>query len=162
MSARSVSLPPAPVGECAPGHQERVAQYLAKRVHFNQHLVKLKSFRNPNLYSLLVEMCNLDEYGSNLPKERYDPAALREEVNYEALSTHSVPFLLLFLMAQTDRLQQETDDRREKERAQARASATNPTIAFVSKGAPQPSGRPESQSPGRDAARKSRWDVDRQ
>ncbi|KAI9590901.1 HCNGP-like protein-domain-containing protein [Syncephalis fuscata] len=43
------------------------------QLYFNDRLLGSQAFRNPQLYAKLVEFFELDEFGSNLPKEIYDP-----------------------------------------------------------------------------------------
>ena len=48
--------------------------------HFNTSLMSNKSFRNPHLYAKLVEFVDVDEGGTNYPKDVWDPReGLKEE-----------------------------------------------------------------------------------
>ena len=45
----------------------------------NDHLQRNKAFRNPRIYAKLVEFIDLDETGSNFPKEEFDPHGFAKE-----------------------------------------------------------------------------------
>ena len=47
--------------------------------HFNDSLMMNRSFRNPHLYTKLVEFVDVDEKATNFPREVWDPTDMREE-----------------------------------------------------------------------------------
>ena len=47
--------------------------------HFNDSLMSNRSFRNPHLYTRLVEFVDVDERATNFPKELWDPMDVRDE-----------------------------------------------------------------------------------
>jgi hypothetical protein len=52
---------------------------------FNGALMNNKGFRNPSIMNKLIEFLELDEYGSNYPKEEYDPRGFPPESFLEEL-----------------------------------------------------------------------------
>jgi len=71
------------------------------KVSLNLSLKNLKSFRNPNIYTKLVELFSIREFGSNYPPEEFDLYSLPEEGFYDELA----------------KAQRKWHDQREKERA---------------------------------------------
>ena len=65
----ALELPPEVEGEVDEEVQERLSNFLDKNARLgqslNQNLVNLKTFRNPNIYTKLIEVYNIKEYGSN-------------------------------------------------------------------------------------------------
>jgi hypothetical protein len=65
-----------------------------------------KAFKNPHIYSKLVEFVDIDETGSNFPKDIWDPFDLREEWYADKIGTLSRPslaslsFIIFFLLWQ--------------------------------------------------------------
>lgn len=47
--------------------------------HFNDSLMSNRSFRNPHLYTKLVEFVDVDERTTNFPKDIWDPEDVKEE-----------------------------------------------------------------------------------
>ncbi|KAF9051759.1 HCNGP-like protein-domain-containing protein [Panaeolus papilionaceus] len=47
--------------------------------HFNDSLMSNRSFRNPHLYTKLVEFVDVDERSTNFPKDIWDPTDLKME-----------------------------------------------------------------------------------
>ncbi len=71
-----VRLPPEPPGECSRELQARIANLYRRRVEtgydMNSVIQNKKAFRNPSIYEKLIQFCDIDETGTNLPKELYD------------------------------------------------------------------------------------------
>ncbi|KAF9569568.1 hypothetical protein EC968_002465 [Mortierella alpina] len=70
-------IPAEPKGEINPAVQAKMEQFLhvklTRGIHFNQSLMKNKNFRNPHIYTSLVEFVQLNETGSNFePVEFFD------------------------------------------------------------------------------------------
>jgi len=84
-----VELPVEPEGECDPDVQEKVANFVEKSElghSLNQNLLNLKSFRNPNIFTKLIEVFDIREYGSNFPPETHvDLYSLPQESFYDEL-----------------------------------------------------------------------------
>lgn len=65
--------------------QAKLAQFHALKrdsqnpKHFNDSLMSNRSFRNPHLYTKLVEFVDVDERTTNFPKEIWDPDDVKEE-----------------------------------------------------------------------------------
>ena len=47
--------------------------------HFNDSLMANRAFRNPHLYTKLVEFVDVDERISNFPQHMWDPLDVKEE-----------------------------------------------------------------------------------
>ncbi|KAI7864531.1 HCNGP-like protein-domain-containing protein [Spinellus fusiger] len=68
-------IPPEPETEVDEKRAGNIAHFLELRTSghkLNDHLQRNKSFRNPRIYAKLVEFVDLDELGSNFPKDEYD------------------------------------------------------------------------------------------
>ncbi|KAF8892379.1 HCNGP-like protein-domain-containing protein [Mucidula mucida] len=78
-------IPPPPTGPCDPVIEAKLAQFHALKNdcenprHFNDSLMANRSFRNPHLYTKLVEFVDVDERASNFPRERWDPNDLHPD-----------------------------------------------------------------------------------
>ena len=65
--------------------QAKLAQFMTLKhdpdnpKHFNDSLMSNRSFRNPHLYTRLVEFVDVDERATNFPKELWDPMDVRDE-----------------------------------------------------------------------------------
>ncbi|CAJ0752372.1 15638_t:CDS:2, partial [Entrophospora sp. SA101] len=74
--------------ECDEELEAKLAHFFElkdKGVHFNDHLLKNKAFRNPHIYDKLVEFVHLDEIGSNFDREVYDPYGFPAEAYADQL-----------------------------------------------------------------------------
>ena len=89
LQLRNVQLPPEPVGQCSAALQEKIKEMLQKKaMHgyvWNERVQQNKGFRNPSIYEKLVQLVNLDEFGSNFPNHLFDPHEFGEESNYKNL-----------------------------------------------------------------------------
>lgn len=47
--------------------------------HFNDSLMSNRSFRNPHLYTKLVEFVDVDERTTNFPKDIWDPENVQRD-----------------------------------------------------------------------------------
>lgn len=78
-------IPPEPSGQCDPDIEAKLAQFhtlkrdAANPKHFNDSLMSNRSFRNPHLYTKLVEFVDVDERTTNFPKDIWDPDDVKEE-----------------------------------------------------------------------------------
>lgn len=95
-------ISPAPSGSCSPevevtfistyvlyfsklSTQAKLAQFhqlkrdLTHPKHFNDSLMANRSFRNPHLYTKLVEFVDVDERTTNFPKDIWDPEDVKDE-----------------------------------------------------------------------------------
>jgi hypothetical protein len=76
------ALPPSPPGSPDPQAEARFKRFLElkkKGVHFNQDLANKSSFRNPALFTTLMDRAGLerdDQYAASLPTSVWDPASL--------------------------------------------------------------------------------------
>ncbi|KAF9287975.1 hypothetical protein BGZ68_000997 [Mortierella alpina] len=68
-------IPAEPKGEINPAVQAKMEQFLhvklTRGIHFNQSLMKNKNFRNPHIYTSLVEFVQLNETGSNFEQAEF-------------------------------------------------------------------------------------------
>ncbi|KAJ7018686.1 HCNGP-domain-containing protein [Mycena alexandri] len=72
-------IPPASTEPCDPAIQTKLAQFHALKTatppkHFNDSLMGSRAFRNPHLYTKLVEFVDVDERTTNFPPALWDPA----------------------------------------------------------------------------------------
>ena len=54
-------------------------------IDVNQSLIRSKQFRNPNIYSKLIEFCGIDEIGSNFSPLVFDPHGFPPEAFAQAI-----------------------------------------------------------------------------
>ncbi|KAJ1840980.1 SAP30-binding protein [Coemansia sp. RSA 2703] len=69
--------------------QQKFSQWYDLRLKgasFNETLMRNKTFRNPNIYRWLVDHLKLEECGSNLHEQGFDPAQLRRDFTPAALA----------------------------------------------------------------------------
>ncbi|KAI8384293.1 HCNGP-like protein-domain-containing protein [Radiomyces spectabilis] len=79
---------PEPEEECDPDREAQIMHYLSLRAsghRLNDHLQRNKAFRNPRIYTKLVEFVDVDECGSNFPKDDYDPHGFPKESYIDGL-----------------------------------------------------------------------------
>jgi len=87
-------IPPEPTGECDPEITAKLAQFhTLKRdttnpKHFNDSLMANRSFRNPHLYTKLVEFVDVDERTTNFPKSIWDPNDVKEEWHADRIAEY--------------------------------------------------------------------------
>ena len=83
-----VQLPPEPPGRCDPELQKKFTAMAEKRkagYDLNSVIQRGKRFRNPSIYEKLIQFCEIDEHGTNFPKELYDGHLFGKESYYEEL-----------------------------------------------------------------------------
>ena len=131
-----VQLPPEPPGVCQPELQAQINRLYKKRVEtgydMNAYIQNNKAFRNPSIYEKLIAFCEIDEHGTNLPKELYDGYLFGPESSYDVLA----------------KAQAADMEKREKKAAAAKGAA-KPTL--VKDGGAKKAGDEEGK-------RKSKWD----
>ncbi len=85
-----VKLTPEPPGMCDPKLQQQINDlYRQKRDHgydMNAIIQNKKAFRNPSIYEKLIHFCDIDETGTNFPKELYDGHLFGKESSYDELA----------------------------------------------------------------------------
>lgn len=83
-------LPPEPAGLCSPRIQESVNKAMKKKLEYgydmNAVIQRKKAFRNPSIYEKLIQFCEIDEHGTNFPKDLYDGHLFGKESYYDELS----------------------------------------------------------------------------
>ena len=85
----AVVLPEEPDGIPDPAVQAKVAMYLQKGRSLVDNVHELRNFRNPTLYTKLIELHGLDEFGSNYPRDKFDRKSLDADATYDRLGTFS-------------------------------------------------------------------------
>lgn len=85
-----VKLPSEPEGRCSRGLQDKIARMLERKqmgkLSLNEHVQRKKDFRNPSIYEKLVNYCSIDEYGTNYPRNLFNPSSWGVESYYDALA----------------------------------------------------------------------------
>ncbi|KAG9102354.1 hypothetical protein FRC06_002072 [Ceratobasidium sp. 370] len=75
-------IPPPSEGKVDPELSAKVSKFLALKrqgTHFNDILMRNKSFNNPHIYAKLVDFVDVDETGTNFPKNMWDPHDVQPE-----------------------------------------------------------------------------------
>ncbi|KAG8745385.1 hypothetical protein FRC10_008244 [Ceratobasidium sp. 414] len=75
-------IPPPSENKVDPELAAKVAKFLALKkqgTHFNDILMRNKSFNNPHIYAKLVDFVDVDETGTNFPKNMWDPHDIQPE-----------------------------------------------------------------------------------
>lgn len=85
------SLPPEPKTKVNPKLQEMVTNIVQKMNNnpdydLNQFIQHKKSFRNPSIYDKLIQYCEINELGTNFPKEFFDVSIYGPDSFYEELA----------------------------------------------------------------------------
>ncbi|CEP11317.1 hypothetical protein [Parasitella parasitica] len=81
-------IPAEPDTPCSPERLERIAHFLSLRAsghRLNEHLQHNKAFRNPRIYTKLVEFSEVDEIGSNFDKKEFDPHGFPSEMYIDGI-----------------------------------------------------------------------------
>ncbi|XP_006001741.1 SAP30-binding protein isoform X2 [Latimeria chalumnae] len=85
-----IKIPPEPVGRCSNHLQEKIQKLYDRKMHegldMNNIIQRKKEFRNPSIYEKLIQFCDIDELGTNYPKDMFDPHGWSEDSYYEALA----------------------------------------------------------------------------
>ena len=83
-------LPNEPTGLCSPKIQDSVNKAMKKKQEYgydmNLVIQRKKMFRNPSIYEKLIQFCEIDETGTNLPKDLYDGHLFGKESYYDELA----------------------------------------------------------------------------
>ncbi|KAF8903901.1 HCNGP-like protein-domain-containing protein [Gymnopilus junonius] len=78
-------IPPETKVKCEPALQTQFNRFGAlkvdpmKPIHYNDNLMGNRTFRNPHLYTQLVDWVDVDERSTNFPKDIWDPEDVRPE-----------------------------------------------------------------------------------
>ncbi|NXC80946.1 S30BP protein, partial [Cercotrichas coryphoeus] len=90
MSPDEIKIPPEPPGRCSNQLQDKIEKLYEKKMKegmdMNSIIQKKKAFRNPSIYEKLIQFCSIDEFGTNYPKDMFDPHSWSEDSYYEALA----------------------------------------------------------------------------
>ncbi|KAG8757991.1 hypothetical protein FRC12_010125 [Ceratobasidium sp. 428] len=85
-------IPPPSEDKVDPELEAKVSKFLALKkqgTHFNDILMRNKSFNNPHIYAKLVDFVDVDETGTNFPKNMWDPHDIQPEWYAEELGKPS-------------------------------------------------------------------------
>lgn len=84
------NLPPEVKGKCPGELQDKINLLYEKMKHSNMDMNRViqerKEFRNPSIYEKLIQFCDINEFGTNYPPEKYDPLQWGPESYYEELA----------------------------------------------------------------------------
>ncbi|KAI1234881.1 hypothetical protein IHE44_0003265 [Lamprotornis superbus] len=90
MSPDEIKIPPEPPGRCSNQLQDKIEKLYERKMKegmdMNYIIQKKKAFRNPSIYEKLIQFCSIDEFGTNYPKDMFDPHSWSEDSYYEALA----------------------------------------------------------------------------
>lgn len=81
-------IPNEPDTACDAERQERISHFLSLRAsghRLNDHLQHNKAFRNPRIYTKLVEFTEVDEIGSNFDKQEFDPHGFSADMHIDGI-----------------------------------------------------------------------------
>jgi hypothetical protein len=106
-----VQLPREPPGVCPERLQMTINKMYKQKEEsgydLNAVIQNKKNFRNPSIYEKLIQFCDIDEHGTNFPKELYDGHLFGPDSYYDELA----------------KVQAAEMERREKKAAAAKSSA---------------------------------------
>ncbi|NXB47557.1 S30BP protein, partial [Leucopsar rothschildi] len=90
MSPDEIKIPPEPRGRCSNQLQDKIEKLYERKMKegmdMNYIIKKKKAFRNPSIYEKLIQFCSIDEFGTNYPKDMFDPHSWSKDSYYEALA----------------------------------------------------------------------------
>lgn len=81
-------IPNEPTTPCDPDREDKIAHFLSLRAQgnrLNDHLQRNKAFRNPRIYTKLVEFAEVDEMGSNFEKHDFDPHGFPKDMYIDGI-----------------------------------------------------------------------------
>ncbi|KAF8384893.1 hypothetical protein PRIPAC_74035, partial [Pristionchus pacificus] len=87
--ARPIVIPPAPDTPVDAAVEDRfrvMFERKAKGHSINQDIQNRKAFKNPSIYEMFIEQFEIKEFGSNFPREQYDPDGYTQECYYDYIS----------------------------------------------------------------------------
>ncbi|ODN02280.1 SAP30-binding protein [Orchesella cincta] len=141
-SVKKVKLPPEAPGKCSQELQDKFARLLERKMikglNMNAHIQCNKQFRNPSIYEKLIIRCNIDELGTNYPKDIYDPHIWDESSYYDEIAK-----------AQKTEMERREKERKERTKVEFVSGTVKKNIASGS--------APGAPSEG-ETKRKSKWD----
>eukprot|EP00823_Brevimastigomonas_motovehiculus_P005796 TRINITY_DN438_c0_g1_i1.p1 TRINITY_DN438_c0_g1~~TRINITY_DN438_c0_g1_i1.p1 ORF type:complete len:378 (+),score=107.88 TRINITY_DN438_c0_g1_i1:83-1216(+) len=101
LASLSSLLPPEPLSDPDPELEAKVKRFLLLRsqgTRFNESLLNRKDFHNPAILHMIAAFFKIDPYGTNYPKDSYDPASIPDCDIYDVMGTE-----MLRLKEQKDR-----------------------------------------------------------
>ncbi|OQV22507.1 putative SAP30-binding protein [Hypsibius exemplaris] len=88
--AEEVRIPEETVRLVSPALEHKVAEMMRKAqvrgTTINAQIHQSKDFRNPSIYQKLIEMCGIDELGTNFAAEEFNPGRWGEASSVEELA----------------------------------------------------------------------------
>lgn len=82
-------IPPPTVHSCSSELKEKLDRFYELKTqgkHFNDSLMSNKAFRNPHLYTKLVEFVDVDEKSTNFPRNLWDPQDVQQDWYAESIA----------------------------------------------------------------------------
>ncbi|XP_034564039.1 SAP30-binding protein isoform X4 [Notolabrus celidotus] len=148
MSPDEIRIPPEPPGRCSSQLQDKIHKLYERKLHgdfdTNSHIQKKKEFRNPSIYEKLIQFCDIDELGTNYPKDMFDPHGWSEDSYYESLAKAQ--------KVEMDKLEKAKKERTKIEFVTGTKKGTNPSSTSASTTSNTATTTTEAQK------RKSKWD----
>ncbi|NXB76309.1 S30BP protein, partial [Donacobius atricapilla] len=90
MSPDEIKIPPEPPGRCSNQLQDKIEKLYERKMKegmdINYIIQKKREFHNPTIYEKLIQLCSIDEIGTNYPKDMFDPHSWSEDSYYESLA----------------------------------------------------------------------------
>jgi len=81
LDEKDIRIPNAPTNkQCSDKLTEQIIYYhnkMKEGMDMNKSILSRKALRNPSIYEKLITYCNIDEFGTNLPEEIFDPNQFR-------------------------------------------------------------------------------------
>ncbi|XP_034564038.1 SAP30-binding protein isoform X3 [Notolabrus celidotus] len=128
MSPDEIRIPPEPPGRCSSQLQDKIHKLYERKLHgdfdTNSHIQKKKEFRNPSIYEKLIQFCDIDELGTNYPKDMFDPHGWSEDSYYESLAKAQ--------KVEMDKLEKAKKERTKIEFVTGTKKGTNPSSTSAS------------------------------
>ncbi|XP_034564037.1 SAP30-binding protein isoform X2 [Notolabrus celidotus] len=128
MSPDEIRIPPEPPGRCSSQLQDKIHKLYERKLHgdfdTNSHIQKKKEFRNPSIYEKLIQFCDIDELGTNYPKDMFDPHGWSEDSYYESLAKAQ--------KVEMDKLEKAKKERTKKNVETSNSSRNNALLLCVS------------------------------
>uniref|UniRef100_UPI00358E5442 SAP30-binding protein isoform X2 n=1 Tax=Myxine glutinosa TaxID=7769 RepID=UPI00358E5442 len=157
MSTEELSLPVEPPGHCPVHVQDKIRTLYEKKLRHgldpNRMIQMKKEFRNPSIYEKLIQYCGIDEFGTNYPKDMFNPHGWSDDSYYEALANTCCFFHSP--QARSQKLEMDRLEKAKKERTKIEFVTGTKKSAPASTSATTSSTTTSTTDPQK---RKSKWD----
>lgn len=139
--------------------QERITHFLQLRAsghRLNAHLQHNKSFRNPRIYTRLVEFTEVEEFGSNFDKVDFDPYGFPKELYLDEILETQKKLAEEKAASQQNRTSVAFVSQQSSELSQQQSSAMAQAMATAAKVASR-----IAKPPPQEEKRRNKWDDER-